>query len=208
MLHWLKKILKKLFRRGKIITVKTLSISQHEHCFVDENSYVNMNKLEFRNPEKGSILLTVGKNSHVDGNIIFETATGRISVGDRSYIGNSILVSVANIEIGNDVLIAWGCQIVDNDFHSLDWEKRKEDVRIFKESFEMCKMNSQKDWSVVNKKPVVIKNKAWIGFNSIILKGVTIGEGAVVAAGAVVSKDVPDYTVVGGNPAAIIKYLK
>jgi len=47
-----------------------------------------------------------------------------------------------------------------------------------------------------------------IAFNAIILKGVTIGEGAVVGAGSVVTKDVPDYAVVGGNPAKILKYTK
>ena len=48
---------------------------------------------------------------------------------------------------------------------------------------------------------------AWIGFNSIILKGVTVGRGAVVGAGSVVTNDVPDHTVVAGNPARVIKKL-
>ena len=55
---------------------------------------------------------------------------------------------------------------------------------------------------------ITIKDKAWIGFDCIVLKGVTIGEGAVVAAGSVVTKDVPDYAVVAGNPAVIVKYAK
>ena len=56
-------------------------------------------------------------------------------------------------------------------------------------------MNFKYDWNIVNKKPVIIKNKIWIGFNSIILKGVTIGERAIIAAGAVVTKDGQPYTV-------------
>ena len=55
--------------------------------------------------------------------------------------------------------------------------------------------------------PVRIGDKAWIGFNAIILKGVTVGEGAIVAAGAVVTKDVPPYTIVAGNPARVIRTL-
>lgn len=53
--------------------------------------------------------------------------------------------------------------------------------------------------------PIVIGNYAWIGSQAIILRGVTIGEGAVVAAGAVVTKDVPSFTIVGGNPAKVIR---
>jgi len=65
-----------------------------------------------------------------------------------------------------------------------------------------------KDWSQVKIAPVRIEDKAWIGFNAIILKGLTIGEGAIVAAGAVVSKDVAPYTLVGGNPAVFIRTLE
>lgn len=57
-------------------------------------------------------------------------------------------------------------------------------------------------------RPILIKRNAWIGMNAIIMKGVTIGEYAIVAAGAVVTKSVPDNAVVGGVPAKIIKYRK
>ena len=64
-----------------------------------------------------------------------------------------------------------------------------------------------KNWSVVKDAPISIGNKAWIGFGVTILKGVNIGEGAVIAAGSVVTKDVPAYTIVGGNPAKFIKKI-
>ena len=56
-------------------------------------------------------------------------------------------------------------------------------------------------------RPIKICDKVWIGFNSIILSGVTVGEGAVAAAGSVVTKDVPSWTIVGGNPAKIIREI-
>jgi acetyltransferase-like isoleucine patch superfamily enzyme len=57
-----------------------------------------------------------------------------------------------------------------------------------------------------NDLPITLKGDNWIGANATILKGVTIGEGAVVASGAVVNRDVPPYAIVGGVPAKIIKY--
>ena len=58
---------------------------------------------------------------------------------------------------------------------------------------------------ITSKGPVVIGNNVWIGDKATILPGVTIGDGAVIAANAVVTKDVPAYSVVGGNPARVIK---
>jgi len=65
-----------------------------------------------------------------------------------------------------------------------------------------------KNWQVVPMAPIHISDKVWIGFNVIILKGVNIGEGAIIAAGSVVTKDVPAWTLVGGNPARVIKQLE
>ena len=65
-----------------------------------------------------------------------------------------------------------------------------------------------KDWSVVNSAPITIEDDVWIGMDALILKGVTIGKGSIIAPKSVVTKNVPPFTVVGGNPAAIIKQLE
>ena len=65
----------------------------------------------------------------------------------------------------------------------------------------------QKNWANVASAAVHINSKAWIGFNSIVLKGVTIGVGAIVGAGSVVTRDVPPWRLVAGNPARIIREL-
>ena len=104
-------------------------------------------------------------------------------------------------------MFSWGCTVMDNDAHSLNWRDRVNDVMDWKKGLEERKIGLYKNWSNVEASPVVIQDKCWIGFNVIILKGVTIGEGAVVAAGSVVTKDVAPYTLVAGNPARFIKDL-
>lgn len=101
--------------------------------------------------------------------------------------------------MGDDVVISWGVTIVDHNSHSLSWPERANDVLDWG--------RGTKDWQNVKIAQVQIDNKVWIGFNAIILKGVAIGEGAIVAAGAVVTKDVPPYSVVAGNPARVIRTL-
>ncbi|MBD2129908.1 acyltransferase [Microcoleus sp. FACHB-1] len=112
---------------------------------------------------------------------------------------NGTLIAAQRINIGDDVLIAGGVTIVDHNAHSLSFSQRSEDVVNWK--------IGKKDWTNVKIAPVTISNKVWIGFNSIILKGVRIGEGAVVGAGSVVTKDVPAWTVVAGNPARVIREI-
>ncbi|MBB3659759.1 galactoside O-acetyltransferase [Rhizobium sp. BK650] len=141
----------------------------------------------------------IGNDCIINCVINFDDPKGHVSIGDRSYVGSSHLVCHSNIEIGDDVIISWGVTIVDHDSHSLDWDIRQNDVRDWR--------MGQKNWSGVAIKPVRIQDKVWIGFGASILKGVTVGEGAVIGAQAVVTKDVAPYTVVAGNPARIIRHL-
>ncbi len=143
--------------------------------------------------------IRIGDNSLVHCRIRFDSREGQVLIGDRSFIGLSDLVCHSKIEIGNDVMISWGVTIVDHNSHSLFWEQRKDDVTNWAQGI--------KRWDDVRRAPVKIQDKVWIGFNAIILKGVTIGEGAVVAAGAAVTKDVPPFTLVAGNPAAVVRQL-
>lgn len=121
-------------------------------------------------------------------------------IGDRTFIGGRGVLSIAeSVQIGDDVMISWGCTIVDHDSHSLVYSERANDPVEW--------LQGRKDWTHVKRAPVRIGNKAWLGFNCSVLKGVTIGEGAVVAANANVTRDVPPWTLVAGNPARVIKDL-
>lgn len=141
----------------------------------------------------------IGDSSMVLGKCVFDRAGGTIAIGSRTYVASD-LNCADNISIGDDVLISSGGGIFDHDSHALSFEDRARDVTDY--------IDGRKDWTNVPIRPVRIESRSWIGFGAIILKGVTIGEGAVVAAGSVVTKSVDPYTLVAGNPARPIRKLR
>ena len=185
---------------------KNKSIVDLKYLNTAPNTFIEDLNLSVRNPNKDKYLY-IGDDSVVSGSFIFEIASGEITIGNNTFIGGGMFVCIEGIEIGNDVMISWGCTFIDNNSHSLKWSERKNDVSDWKKGLDEQKIGFYKDWSNVKRGKITVKNKAWIGFNCIVMKGVTIGEGAIVAAGSVVTKDVPDWTIVGGNPAKVIKHI-
>ncbi|WP_319587448.1 acyltransferase [uncultured Desulfobulbus sp.] len=154
--------------------------------------------------------VVIGKGSVLSCRIVLERSIGTVSIGNDSYIGGSQIICAKQIEIGSNVLISWGCFIVDHDSHSLDWRDRAQDVQNWREGLlagGLEKASEFKNWDVVDMAPIRIGNKVWLGMNVTVLKGVNIGDGAVVAAGSIVTKDVQPWTLVAGNPARTIKEL-
>ncbi len=143
--------------------------------------------------------LEIGDHTLMQGNIATECSDAHVTIGSRCFIGGSMLVSANRIIIGDDVLISWGCTIIDHDAHPIAWSKRSSDVLDW--------AKGEKNWQHVNKGSIHIHDKAWIGVNVTILKNVSVGEGAIIGAGSVVTKDVPAWTVVAGNPAKAIRVL-
>jgi len=178
------------------------------YCQIGANSSFDPERqLALRKPVAGKVFLSIGSDCMLDGKFVFENASGDISIGNRVFIGGgTTFISIRNITVQDDVMFSWGCTVVDNNAHSLVSSERANDVVDWKRGVDEGKIGHYKNWDVVNSAPVLIKKKAWIGFNVIILKGITIGEGAIVGAGSVVTKDVPDYAIVAGNPARIVKY--
>lgn len=145
--------------------------------------------------------IVLGKNVVVDGILQSAWGKGKLSIGDMSYIGtNTRIWAFDNIKIGKNVLISHNCSIVDSDCHPIDPIERKLD-------YERILFNKEGIGRNVINKPIVIEDNVWIGANAIILKGITIGERAVVSAGAVVTKSVPANVIVAGNPAKVIREI-
>jgi acetyltransferase-like isoleucine patch superfamily enzyme len=112
-----------------------------------------------------------------------------IRVGDNCGFSGTTFVADERIELGNRVQIGSNASLVDTDFHPLTPEERA------------------RDFNAGAAAPIEVNDKVFIGMDSLILKGVTIGQGSVVGAGSVVSQDVPPRTVVAGNPAEVVHEL-
>jgi acetyltransferase-like isoleucine patch superfamily enzyme len=123
---------------------------------------------------------------------------GQVTVDDDTVLIGAIFMCAERITIGRRVVISYHVTIADSDFHSLDVESRRRDAIANAPGGDLSKRPP------VESRPVVIEDDAWIGIGAIILKGVHIGKGARVAAGSVVTRDVPPGATVAGNPARII----
>jgi acetyltransferase-like isoleucine patch superfamily enzyme len=131
-----------------------------------------------------------GASLHIGGRVALQRGlrivvdSGRLTIGAGTNVnglGTKILVA-ESVTIGAGCTFSWDVQILDNDFHAIT-------------------VGGVQQPSVA---PVVIGDRVWVGTRAIVLKGVTIGDGAVVAAGAVVTKDVPAHAVVAGIPAKVV----
>jgi acetyltransferase-like isoleucine patch superfamily enzyme len=113
-----------------------------------------------------------------------------ISIGSNTRIHGSCCHAYNSITIGKNCLIAANTNIFDAHGHQLSFDDVSNRIRTI---------------SVAEAEPIIIGDNVWIGFNSIILPGTVIGDGSIVAAGGVVTKEVPSMCIAGGNPARILK---
>lgn len=129
-----------------------------------------------------------GKDARIEPRAFFHSGRN-ISLGDRSGIGeNAKLRGI--ITIGNDVMIGEDVLMI-----TANHKYKRTDIPMCEQGF-------------TEEKPIIIGNDVWIGSRVIILAGVKVGKGAIIGAGAVVAKDVPERAIVVGNPAKVIKFRK
>lgn len=132
-------------------------------------------------------IFSLGNYSVIESFACINNAVGDVIIGDHTRIGlhNTI---IGPVEIGNHVNLAQGITVTALNHNFSDTSKRI-------------------DEQGVSTNPVTIEDDVWVGANAVILPGVTIGEHCVVAAGAVVTKDVPPHSLVAGVPAKVIKQI-
>jgi galactoside O-acetyltransferase len=151
----------------------------------------------FRIGAKGG-RVRIGTQTIINCRIDFD-GPGVVTIGNRCYIGASHVVCRTEITIGDDTIVSWGVTIVDHDSHATEWSDRRSDVVDWGKG--------QKRWTGVKVAPVELGNRVWVGFGATILKGVTVGDGAVIAAQSVVTGDVPPDVLVAGVPARVVRRI-
>ena len=157
------------------------SIQLSDNVTIDDNCLLDGRG----DPDAG---ITLANKVIINRNCMLLAKTGYIHLGERTTIGsNSVIVSMAGVEIGNSVMAAGGCYISAGAYHIDDIS-----VPIM-------------DQGAYSKGPIIIGDNVWIGTAAVILDGVTIGKNAVIGAGAIVNKDVPENAIVGGVPAKVIR---
>lgn len=191
-------------------------LAKFKRLFTNYWSYYNIgcllyNHVQF-NPKKiqmlGYHVLNISKKSNISLGDNFRSLSGKqfsidysnaskifvqsdatLKIGNNVGMTNVILHCYSEVTIGDYVSIGANTMILDSDFHSLDWKDRRDGTDVFKKK----------------NRPIHIGNDVFIGAKSIILKGVTIGDKAIIGAGSVVSHDIPKGEIWAGNPAQFIK---
>jgi acetyltransferase-like isoleucine patch superfamily enzyme len=148
--------------------------------------------------------IRIGANAQIVGELLTFAHGGEITIGEWSYIGKSSrLWSAKKISIGDRVLISHNVNIFDSLTHPVNpFDRHTHYMGVIRNGFPT---NINFDLSEAT---VTVEDDVWIGCQAIILRGVTIGKGAIIAAGAVVTKDVPPWTIAAGNPARIVRQLE
>ncbi len=130
-------------------------------------------------------LFYLGKAAIIEDAALINNILGEVIIGDRSLVGIRSTI-IGPVAIGNDVMLAQNI-VLSGLNHGY------EDINL-----------SIREHKTVTK-PITIKDEVWLGANVVVVSGVTIGKHSIVAAGSIVTKDVPPYTIVAGNPARIVK---
>jgi acetyltransferase-like isoleucine patch superfamily enzyme len=187
----------RIYSVGKLEAERRRIQRFHDHADIHESAilYESCNVVNLSGKREN---IKIGLNSHIYGTLTTLSFGGKISIGNNSSVGDlSRIVSAKSISIGDRVMIAHNVNILDNNSHPLDAQLRHEDF--------IANYNRNPKEFDLKAATISIEDDVWIGFNTIILKGVRIGRGAIIGAGSVVTKDVDPWTINVGNPLRCVE---
>ncbi|MEM7207695.1 MAG: acyltransferase [Pseudomonadota bacterium] len=160
---------------------------QHNSVKVGKSVLIDDDVILYQRKDGGSIV--IGNNVCLYKGSGIETGqNSSVTIKDKASVHprSQISAYVEDVIVGENVMIAPNCGIYSYD-HGMD------------------KQQSLREQSLTSKGKVVLEDDVWLGYGVVVTSGVTIGEGSVIAANSVVTKDIPPYSIVGGNPAKVLK---
>ena len=171
------------------------NVRLHPDCYVETTESFQL----FRS--RAEVGLEIGLGAGVYTGSMFDVGpNGRVRLGRYSMINCARVICDASVDIGDHVLISWNAVIMDSHRRPLDETARRAELT------RMCTQRTPPS-EVIDARPIVLHDKVWIGFDAVVLAGVTIGEGSIIGARSVVMQDVPPYTIAAGNPARVIRAI-
>jgi acetyltransferase-like isoleucine patch superfamily enzyme len=173
-----------------------------ENVSIDETAWVetSFSFLFYRSLAATGVRVGRGSSTYI-GTMFDVGREGKVTVGDYTLVNGARIICDAEIEIGDYGLISWNVVLMDSYRLSSDAATRRRELEaVARRSPRILEGDS-------SPRPIHIGRNVWIGFDSCVLPGVTIGEGSIIGARSVVFEDVPPFTVVAGNPARVIKKL-
>ena len=147
--------------------------------------------------------VSIGRGSATYLGTMFDVGPrGRVTIGEFSLVHGAWFICDSQIDVGDYALISWNVVFMDSYGVSLDPAERRKQLESlpFQRHRRMPRGASAK--------PISIGRNVWIGFDCVVLPGVTIGEGSIIGARSVVAANVPPFTVVAGNPARPIRKIE
>lgn len=203
------KYLLKIFNRvlGPVVdqSIKRLEkerINRYQRMVTSNPTTLFRDGFKVRNRQNDPTQIVIGAHCVVQAELLIMGYGGRISIGDYCYLGeNSRVWSGKSVSIGRYALISHNVNIIDTNSHQIDHEQR---ARAY---MDLLKHGPSKESHGVSCDDIVVEDYAWINFNSTILKGTTIGKGAIIGPNSVVINDVPPFTFYAGNPAVFIRKI-
>ncbi len=178
-----------------------------ENVLLDDTAYVETSFSFFCYRSRAEVGVRIGRGASTYLGTMFDVGPlGRVSLGEYTLVHGARIVCDSEIEIGDYSMLSWNVVLMDTYRMSLAPEARRQELEatVRREP----RLPLVVEGNAPAAQPIRIGKNVWIGFDAIVLPGVTIGEGAIVGARSVVVENVEPYTVVAGNPARFIRRLE